>query len=77
VLQALDGQQLQLLIGLGARIRCLAGVLADLEFEGFCVGDPTALREALDEVLHRGQRIGLLRQLVEGVGFPVEGGVNP
>ena len=76
MLQALDGEQLQLFIRLGLGPRRLAGVLAHLELERLGVADPAALREALDQILHRGERVGLLIQLVERVGLPIERGVD-
>ena len=76
VLQALDGEQLQLFIRLRFGPRRLAGVLAHLELERLGVADPAALREALDQILHRRERVGLLIQLVERVGLPVERGVD-
>ena len=76
MLQALDREQLQLFIRFGFGTRRLAGVLAHLQFERLRVADPAALREALDQILHRGERVGLLVQLVERVGLPVERGVD-
>ena len=76
MLQALDGEQLQLFIRFRFGTRRLAGVLAHLQLERLRVADPAALREALDQILHRGERVGLLVQLVERVGLPVERGVD-
>ena len=76
MLQGLDGEQLQLFVRFRFGLRRLAGVLAHLELERLRVADPAALRVALDQVLHGGERVGLLIQLVERVGLPIQGGVD-
>jgi hypothetical protein len=76
VLQALNGEQLQLFVRLRLGRHRLTGALTDLNLEGARVGEPSARREGFEELGDGGERFRLTIELVERIGTPIQRGVG-
>ncbi len=76
VLQALDGEQLQLLVGLRLRPDRLPGGPPQLHLEGAGVAQPAALGNVRGEIRESSQGVGVLGELGLRVGEPVHRGVD-
>ena len=70
LLQALDGEQLELVVA-GLHRHRLARALPHLQLQRPRVRHPAARREGLEQLAHGGQRVGVAVHLVERVGAPV------